>query len=229
VLGKAVVKRHKVPPCLRRSGYAQAGVKLFQYTRQSFRNFCATGGLSLSPGGLFLLRTMNTPAIKLHAMVQDLEAVTLGDPFLQRFEGVILELNNLSAFKADQMIMMGFRRNRFIPGLSVIELPLGGQAEAGEKLQGPVYRGIPDLRVFLRDLGMNLREVTVSGGVEKHPENLFPLPGRFQPFFGNFRLEQRDFQPAGLFEIEIQFHLCPNFPRLSTIDRFFFPSPFPPF
>jgi hypothetical protein len=29
-------KRSKVPPCLRRSGFAQAGVKIFQHTQPPF-------------------------------------------------------------------------------------------------------------------------------------------------------------------------------------------------
>jgi hypothetical protein len=76
-----------------------------------------------------------------------------------------------------------------IPGLTVTELPLGGQTETGEEFQGPIDRGVPDFRVDFDDLGMNLREILVAGRVEENLKNLFPLLGRFQPFFGNPRLQ----------------------------------------
>ncbi len=39
MLGKGAAKRLKVPPCLRRSGYAQAGVKVLQHTQLPFGTF----------------------------------------------------------------------------------------------------------------------------------------------------------------------------------------------
>jgi len=39
VSGNEAAKRSKVPPCLRRSGFAQAGVKFFQHTQLPFETF----------------------------------------------------------------------------------------------------------------------------------------------------------------------------------------------
>jgi len=39
MLGNRVAKRPKVPPCLRRSGYAQAGVKVSQHTHLPLGTF----------------------------------------------------------------------------------------------------------------------------------------------------------------------------------------------
>ena len=40
-------------------------------------------------------------------MMGNLKTVTLGNPLLKGFEGLVLELNNLSAIEADEVIMVG--------------------------------------------------------------------------------------------------------------------------
>jgi hypothetical protein len=40
-------------------------------------------------------------------MMGDLETVTLGNPLLEGFKGLVLKLNNLSAIEADEVIMVG--------------------------------------------------------------------------------------------------------------------------
>jgi hypothetical protein len=121
-------------------------------------------------------------------MVEDLETIAFCDVVLQGFKGVVLELNDLSAPEADQVVVVVSPGDGLIPGLTVTELSLGGQAETDKEFQGPIHRGVPDFRVDLRDLGMDLREILVAGRGEEDLENLFTLLGRFQAFFGNPRL-----------------------------------------
>jgi DNA-binding IclR family transcriptional regulator len=39
-------------------------------------------------------------------MVRDLKVMTLGNPLLERLEGLVLEFNNLSAIETDQMVVV---------------------------------------------------------------------------------------------------------------------------
>jgi hypothetical protein len=122
-------------------------------------------------------------------MVKDLKTMTFGDVALQGFKGLVLEFNDLSTSEADEVIMMVSPDRGLISGLPITEPSLGCQTETGEELQGPINGGHPDFRVCFRHLGMNLREILVAGRVEEDLEDLFPLFGRFQPFFGNPQLQ----------------------------------------
>lgn len=110
--------------------------------------------------------------------MKNLEPVALGNAILKCFEGIILEFNNLSTLEADQMIMVLLSLGGFILSLSIRKFSLGGQAETGEKLQGPVDGGVAYLRMDLRHLGIDLSKVLMARGIEKDIKNLFPLPGR---------------------------------------------------
>jgi hypothetical protein len=48
MLGNGAAKRLKAPPCLRRSGYAQAGVQVLQHTQLPYGTFFMqlAGGMS---------------------------------------------------------------------------------------------------------------------------------------------------------------------------------------
>jgi len=122
--------------------------------------------------------------------MKNLEMVTLGNAILKCFEGFILEFDNPAALEADQMIMVALALGRFILGLSIRPFPLGGQTQTGEKLQGSIDRRIANLGIHLGHLGIDLTQVLMSRGVEKDPENLFPLFGRFQALSRSSRLEQ---------------------------------------
>jgi len=64
-----------------------------------------------------------------------------------------------------------------ISGLSIGKFPLGSQTQSGEKLKGSVDRGVANLRVHPGDLGINLGEVFMTGGIEKDINDLGSLPG----------------------------------------------------
>ncbi len=76
---------------------------------------------------------------------------------------------------------------RLISGLPVTEPSLGREAETGQEFQRPVNRRHPDFWIAFRNLRMNLRKAFMAGRVEKHLEDLLPLFGRLQPFFGDPR------------------------------------------
>jgi hypothetical protein len=143
--------------------------------------------------------TFLTSAVELHAMMGDLKSVTLGNAILEGFKGRVLKLDNPTAIKADQVVVMTPFGSRFIPGLSVSKFSLGRQTEASEKLQGAVNSRVANLGICLNNLGINLGEVLVAGRVQKDIEDFFPLLGCLQPFFVDLCFE------------EIVFHRPPSF------------------
>jgi hypothetical protein len=114
-------------------------------------------------------------------VVKGLEAVALGDLFLQGFKGLILKLKDLPALEADQVVVMRSFVSAFIPCFTIRKLALRGQTQAGQELEGPVDGGVPDLGVGLGDLGIDLTEVPVPGLPQKNLDNFFPLPGGLEP------------------------------------------------
>jgi hypothetical protein len=121
-------------------------------------------------------------AIELHPVVKNFKMVTLGNAILKRFQGFILEFDNLSTSEADQVVMMAPSGSGFILSLSRGKLSLISQAEAGEKLQSSVDRRIANFGIDLSDLGIDLGKVLVLRGVEKDIQDLLPLLGGLQPF-----------------------------------------------
>ena len=122
-------------------------------------------------------------------MVKGLEAVTVSNRFLQRFQGLAFKFNNLTAPKADEVIVMAFARDRFVPCLPVSKSAFLGQAKAGEKLQGSIDRRITNSRIGLRHQGIDLSKVFVARGIRKNIENLLPLLGCLQSPVSNRRFE----------------------------------------
>jgi hypothetical protein len=127
--------------------------------------------------------TFLTSAVELHAMMEDLKSVTLGNAILKGFKRCVLELNNPAAIKANQVVVMAPLESGFISGLSVSKFSLGRQAETGEKLQGAVNGCVANLGICLNNLGINLGEVLMAGRIQEDIEDFFALPGRLQPFF----------------------------------------------
>ena len=85
-------------------------------------------------------------AVKLHAMVDQAEAEFLRDPFLQRFELVVDELDHLAGFDVDQVVVMGFRRG-FVAGAAVAEIVALEDAGFLEQADGAVDGGDRDARI----------------------------------------------------------------------------------
>jgi hypothetical protein len=81
------------------------------------------------------------------------------------------------------MVMVGSLGSGFVSGLTIGKFSLGGKTQAGEKLEGPIDRGITDLRIRLGHLGIDLRKVFMACGVKEDVEDLRPLPGGLKPLF----------------------------------------------
>jgi hypothetical protein len=109
-----------------------------------------------------MVPTIRTSTIELHLVMRGYKLVALSDPILKSFKGLILELNYFPASEADQMIVMGFPRRGFIPGLSISKSSLGGQSETGEEFQGSIDCGITNFRIHVDDSSVDLGKVLVA-------------------------------------------------------------------
>jgi len=118
-------------------------------------------------------------------MMGSLKTVTLGNPLLKGFKSRILELNDLSATEADEVVMVGSIGSRFVSRFPILKFSSSGQTKPGQKLEGAVHGNIADFRVGFSNLGINLCETLVPGGVQKGVEDLFPLLCCLQPFLGD--------------------------------------------
>lgn len=145
-------------------------------------------------------------AIKFHPVMKDFEAMASCDPVLKGFESIVFKFDDLPTAQADEMVMVGSLVGGFVPGLSIGKFSLGGQTQAGEKLKGPIDRGVTDLRIHPGHPGMDLRKALMAGGVEEDVKDLGPLPGGLEPLFGDQGFKSVGFHGCPLFEIEFQFH-----------------------
>ena len=105
----------------------------FCFGRDLSVSLCAydTPSLIFFSYGFFFLGTISTSAIKLHTVVKDFKMVTLGNPVLKGFEGLVLEFDNLPAIETDQVIMVAPLRSGFISGLSIGKFSLRRQTQDG--------------------------------------------------------------------------------------------------
>jgi hypothetical protein len=139
-------------------------------------------------------------------MIENLKTMSSGNPFLMGFDNLIFEFDYFAAPETDQMIVVTAFSGGFIPGFPIVEFPLCGQTQTGEKLEGPIDRRITDLWIDPDHLGMDLRKVLMAGGVEEDIEDFCPLPGGLETLFGDQGLKLNGLHGFFLFEIEFQFH-----------------------
>src|SRR5689334_19744789 len=85
-------------------------------------------------------------AVELHPVIDEAEAELLGDPFLQGFELVVDELDDVSGLDVDQMVVVRFRR-RFIARAAVAEFVTLEDSRLFEQAHRAVDRRDRDVRI----------------------------------------------------------------------------------
>ncbi len=120
-------------------------------------------------------------AVEFHAVMKDLEPIMVRDTFLERFECVVLELDDFSATQTDQVIVMPFFRDGFIPCFTVREFAFLCEPQTGKKFKRSIDRGVSDLGVDPGDKRIDLGKILVARRAQKNVEDLLPLFGRVQP------------------------------------------------
>jgi len=79
-------------------------------------------------------------------MAQDHEVVLTRNPVLGRLDGATLELDDLPAPRTHEVVVVLVFD--LVPGDSVVEVMLLGQARIAQELHGPVDRRVSDVRVL---------------------------------------------------------------------------------
>src|SRR5256714_3891596 len=139
------------------------------------------GGLSLPVGvGLPLLARRAEP-VQLELVVRDGEAVLLGHPVLKLLDSLVLELGDVAAGGADQVIVVVPIQGRLVAGLTALEVPRRRQPGVGEDLHRPVDGGGTDARIALLGLLHQLVDGEVAGLREERVDDQVALPRRLQP------------------------------------------------
>ena len=115
-------------------------------------------------------------------MPQQQETVFLGQFLLQFFDAGIVDLDNLAAGLADDMVVVTVRSGHFVAGDAVTEVDLCRHAGITQKLERPVDGCLTDARVQLLDVLIELLQRVVAGELKKSIGDDPPLGRGVQAF-----------------------------------------------
>jgi hypothetical protein len=135
----------------------------------------------IARGSLFS-GTVGAETEKFKAVIFYDKTMPAGDFVLQLFDLGIFEFDDQTATAADQVVVMLLAEHQFETALPVTEIPFGGNAAFGEQLEGPMDRGIADVRIFTAHLQVELFSGQMRGLLKKFLQDDHPLVGIFQPF-----------------------------------------------
>ena len=100
-------------------------------------------------------------------MPQEHEAVLLGQLLLQLLDTGIVDLDDLAAGLADDVVVVTVGSGHFVAGDAVTEVDLRGHAGIAQELERPVDGGLADARVQLLDMLIELLQRVVAGELKK--------------------------------------------------------------
>src|SRR5438270_4992026 len=145
--------------------------------------FSPVGGplLALPVGVGLPLPARRAEPVELELVVRDGEAVLLGHPVLKLLDALVLELGDVAAGGADQVIVVVPIQGRLVAGLSALEVPRRREPGVGEDLHRPVDGGGPDARIALLGLLHQFVDREVAGLREEGVDDQVALPRRLQP------------------------------------------------
>src|SRR5262245_4326883 len=137
------------------------------------------------------LAAFGADAVQLHAVAAHHEAEEAGDALLQLLELLAVELDDLAAALADDVVVvLLLRLGGLVARLAVVEMPLVRQATLLQQLERPVDGGVADARVHLLDGGVQLLDREVLSGPEEHLRDVVALRGRFEAPLAQRLLEE---------------------------------------
>lgn len=116
-------------------------------------------------------------AVEFQFMGLDSEAVSAGDLFLESFDVFILELHDLAAGSADEVIVVPLVRHVIVLGLRA-EVASLGQPHVAKEIERPVNCGESDMGIFFRELPIHLFRGDVLI-LEEHVQNVLALSREF--------------------------------------------------
>ena len=101
------------------------------------------------------MAAMGAEAIEFKFVGFNGESVSVGDQFLEAFDFLVLKFHDLSAARADQMVMVALVRDVVVLRLRA-EMARLGQARLAEQIQRAINGRQSDMRVFLRQQTVHL-------------------------------------------------------------------------
>src|SRR5262245_65658348 len=115
-------------------------------------------------------------AVQLEPVAGEHESQKARDALLLRLERFAVELHDLAAALADDVIVvLGALLARLVARLAVVEAPLGGEPGFLEQLEGAVDGGVADAGVHLLHRGVELFDRTMPAFGEEHARDVVPL------------------------------------------------------
>ena len=126
-------------------------------------------------------------AVQLHAMIDEAEAQTLGNPLLQFLELIVGELDDVARFDVDQMIVMSLGRG-LVTRSPVTELVPFEDSRLLEQPDRAVDGGNRDVRVDRGRPRVQGLDVGMVLAVAEHARDHLALLGNPEPLVGAERL-----------------------------------------
>jgi hypothetical protein len=114
-------------------------------------------------------------------VILDGETQSTDDLFLQRLDLDIGKLGDLTAFGADDVIVVALTGGVLEESAPVAELPLMGEPGVFQEFQSAIDGNEPDPWVPTPDLTVETLGADVLGGGEESPRDQLALAGRLQP------------------------------------------------
>ena len=126
-------------------------------------------------------------------MPQQQEAVLLGQLLLQLFDAGIVDLHDLAAGLADDMVVMTVGSGHFVAGDAVAEVDLCRHTGITQEFERPVDGGLADARVQFLDMLIELLQRVVAGELKKGIGDDPPLGRGVQAFAAHELQESQQF------------------------------------
>src|SRR5690348_11241949 len=124
-------------------------------------------------------------AVQLQLVMGDGEAVLARHPVLELLDAFVLELGDVAAGGADEVVVVVAVQRRLVAGLRALEVPRRGEAGVGEDLHGAVDGGGADAGVALLGLLHQLVHAQVAALGEEGVDDQVALPRRLETARGD--------------------------------------------
>jgi hypothetical protein len=163
---------------------------------------CSVAASASAAALLNLLNNLITPilfpaggavAVHLQLVAFDVIMVDSGQLLLQQIQGRFLELLDLAAAQAEEMVVVGVAVDMLVVPVAVAEIDFPDEAAIDQQRQGPIDGGLGDLGALAFELQIKLIYVKVAVDREDLPENLLALRGAPQPPSSNIILKYLEF------------------------------------
>src|SRR5215469_13788496 len=119
-------------------------------------------------------------SVQFHLVAGQRHAQVARDDVLHALDRRVLELDDLAAALADEVIVMALA-DGFVARLTLVEMALVQQLAFLEQAQRAVDRRVADVRVDLLDLGVKFFGADVMAVLEEHARDVVALAGGLEP------------------------------------------------